>query len=125
MKNQKSFVKEQLLELLKLIKMERRVVITGLGVVAPNGVGLEDFKSALKEGRSGIQFDQQLADLKFSCQVSGTPPIDKNNVDEYFTDLELRNFNSTGIMYGVIAGLEAWKDSGLQISEGKNPDWDS
>ena len=125
MKNQKSFVKEQLLELLKLIKMERRVVITGLGVVAPNGVGLEDFKSALKEGRSGIQFDQQLADLKFSCQVSGTPPIDKNNVDEYFTDLELRNFNSTGIMYGVIAGLEAWKDAGLQISEGKNPDWDS
>ncbi|QDP86217.1 beta-ketoacyl-[acyl-carrier-protein] synthase family protein [Chryseobacterium sp. SNU WT5] len=104
---------------------EIRVVITGLGVVAPNGVGLEDFKSALKEGRSGIQFDQQLADLQFSCQVSGTPPIDKNNLHQYFTDLELRNFNSTGIMYGVIAGLDAWKDAGLEISAGENPDWDS
>ena len=50
--------------------MERRVVITGLGVVAPNGVGLEDFKSALKEGRSGIQFDQQLAD-RLAILLSG------------------------------------------------------
>jgi len=105
--------------------MERRVVITGLGVVAPNGIGLEEFRSALKNGRSGIKFDQQLADLKFSCQVSGTPPVDQQNLSEYFTDLELRNFNSTGIMYGVIAGLDAWKDAGLPISESENPDWDS
>ncbi len=68
-----------------LINMEKRVVITGLGVVAPNGVGLEAFKSALKEGRSGILFDQQLADLQFSCQVSGTPPVKKENLSEYFT----------------------------------------
>lgn len=118
-------MKEQSLELLPSINMETRVVITGLGVVAPNGVGLEDFKSALKEGRSGIQFDQQLADLQFSCQVSGTPPIDKENLQKYFTDLELRNFNSTGIMYGVIAGLDAWNDAGLEISDDENPDWDS
>ena len=125
MNNPKLFVKEQSQELSKSIKMEKRVVITGLGVVAPNGVGLENFRSALKEGRSGIQFDQQLADLQFSCQVSGTPPIDKENLHEYFTDLELRNFNSTGIMYGVIAGLDAWKDAGLEPSDGENPDWDS
>ncbi len=105
--------------------MERRVVITGLGVVAPNGIGLDDFRSALKEGRSGIQFDQQLADLQFSCQVSGTPPIAKENLSPYFTNLELRNFNSTGIMYGVIAGLDAWKDAGLEPSTDENPDWDS
>ena len=105
--------------------MERRVVITGLGVVAPNGVGLKDFRSALKKGRSGIQFDQQLADLQFSCQVSGTPPIDKENLSQYFTDLELRNFNSTGIMYGVIAGLDAWKDAGLEHLQDENPDWES
>ncbi len=105
--------------------MERRVVVTGLGVVAPNGVGLDDFRAALKEGRSGIQFDQRLADLEFSCQVSGTPPINKDNLNQYFTDLELRNFNSTGIMYGVIAGLDAWKDAGLETSQDENPDWDS
>ncbi|WP_027377984.1 beta-ketoacyl-[acyl-carrier-protein] synthase family protein [Kaistella palustris] len=103
----------------------KRVVITGLGVVAPNGVGLEDFCVALKEGRSGISFDQQLADLQFSCQVSGTPPIDKENLQKYFTDLELRNFNSTGILYGVIAGLDAWQDAGLEISERADPDWES
>lgn len=102
-----------------------RVVITGLGVVAPNGVGLKDFMSALKEGRSGIRFDPQLADLHFSCQVSGTPPIDKKNLSAYFTDLELRNFNATGIMYGVIAGLDAWKDAGLSPTDGEEPDWDS
>ena len=105
--------------------MERRVVITGLGVVAPNGIGLEDFRTALKKGRSGIRFDQQLADLQFSCQVSGTPAIDKENLKHYFTVLELRNFNSTGIMYGVIAGLDAWNDAGLEITEGQDPDWDS
>lgn len=105
--------------------MKRRVVITGLGVIAPNGVGLDDFRSALKEGRSGIKFDQQLADLHFSCQVSGTPPINKDNLNQYFTDLELRNFSSTGIMYGVIAGLDAWKDAGLQPLTDENPDWDS
>lgn len=105
--------------------MERRVVITGLGVVAPNAVGLEDFRSTLKEARSGIRFDQQLADLQFSCQVSGTPPINKEKLSDYFTDLELRNFNSTGILYGVIAGLDAWKDAGLKLPDGENPDWDS
>lgn len=105
--------------------MEKRVVITGLGVVAPNGIGLENFRSALRRGRSGINFDQQLADLQFSCQVSGTPPVDKENLQRYFTDLELRNFNSTGILYGVIAGLDAWNDAGLKISDGENPDWES
>lgn len=105
--------------------MEKRVVITGLGVASPIGIGLEDFRTALKEGRSGIRFDQQLADLQFSCQVSGTPPIFPEKLTQYFTDLELRNFSSTGIMYGVIAGSDAWKDAGLLVSEDENPDWDS
>ena len=105
--------------------MERRVVITGLGVASPIGIGLEDFRTALKEGRSGIRFDQNLADLQFSCQVSGTPPIVPEKLTQYFTDLELRNFSSTGIMYGVIAGLDAWKDAGLSPYQDENPDWES
>lgn len=125
MRRAKLFVKVLLQESLKRIKMSRRVVITGLGVVAPNGIGQDEFQSALKEGRSGIRFDQQLADLQFSCQVSGTPPIVTGNLEHYFTDLELRNFKSTGIMYGVIAGLDAWNDAGLEITEGQDPDWDS
>lgn len=105
--------------------MEKRVVITGLGIVAPNGVGVEAFLLAIKSGKSGIKFDRQLADLEFSCQISGTPEIAEQKKLEYFSELELRNFNSTGILYGVIAGMDAWKDAGLPIKNDQNPDWES
>jgi 3-oxoacyl-[acyl-carrier-protein] synthase-1 len=105
--------------------MERRVVITGLGVVAPNAITIDTFLIAIKEGKSGIKFDQKLADLNFSCQVSGTPEVSEEKKRDYFSELELRNFNSTGILYGVIAGLDAWKDAGLVPSGSENPDWES
>ena len=105
--------------------MKRRVVITGLGIVAPNGVGLEAFTNAIKNGLSGIKHDAELERLQFSCQISGTPEISEELKREYFTELELRNFNSTGILYGVMAGIDAWKDAGLPIAQNENPDWDS
>lgn len=105
--------------------MERRVVITGLGIVAPNGVGLDAFTNAIKNGISGIKHDAELERLQFSCQISGTPEISEELKREYFTELELRNFNSTGILYGVMAGIDAWKDAGLPIEQNGNPDWDS
>ncbi len=107
------------------IIMERRVVITGLGVVAPNGVGVDAFLDAIQAGKSGIKFDSQLADLQFSCQISGTPEISEEKKLQYFTELELRNFNATGILYGVIAGIDAWKDAGLFLEHHQSPDWDS
>ncbi|MDI1255524.1 MAG: beta-ketoacyl-[acyl-carrier-protein] synthase family protein [Flavobacterium sp.] len=105
--------------------MKKRVVITGLGVVAPNGVGLDAFAEAIKNGISGIKFDQQLKDLEFSCQISGKPEISIEKSLQYFTELELRNFNSSGILYGVIAGMDAWKDAGLSVDNNTVPDWDS
>ncbi len=105
--------------------MSRRVVITGLGVVAPNGVGLEAFTHAIKNGVSGIKKDPDLERLQFSCQISGKPEISNELSLNYFTELELRNFNSTGILYGVIAGLDAWQDAGLTIETKEYPDWDS
>ena len=105
--------------------MQRRVVITGLGIVAPNGVGLDAFNNAIKNGVSGIKQDAELERLQFSCQISGTPEISEEVKREYFTELELRNFNSTGILYGVIAGMDAWKDAGLTLQQNENPDWDS
>ena len=105
--------------------MNRRVVITGLGVVAPNGVNLDDFTFAIKNGISGIKHDEELARLQFSCQIAGKPEISKELSLGYFSELELRNFNSTGILYGVIAGTDAWKDAGLAVEHNKNPDWDS
>ena len=105
--------------------MNRRVVITGLGVVAPNGVGISDFTHAIKNGISGIKHDSELERLQFSCQIAGKPEISREKQLEYFTELELRNFNSTGILYGVIAGIDAWKDAGLSLEVYENPDWDS
>ncbi len=74
-----------------------RVVITGLGVVAPNGVGLDAFTKAIKNGESGITFHQQLADLNFSCCIGGIPQISEEQKLEYLTPLQLRGFNSSGI----------------------------
>lgn len=105
--------------------MQKRVVITGLGVVAPNGVGLNAFTHAIKNGISGIKKDPELERLQFSCQISGKPEVSTELALQYFTELELRNFNSTGILYGVIAGIDAWKDSGLAMEINEDPDWDS
>lgn len=103
----------------------KRVVITGLGVVAPNGVGLDAFTNAIKNGISGIKHDSELERLQFSCQIAGKPDISTELSLQYFTELELRNFSSTGILYGVIAGIDAWNDAGLSLEIQENPDWDS
>lgn len=104
--------------------MNRRVVITGLGVAAPNGTGVAEFTHALKNGISGIRHDTQLEELGFSCQIAGKPVITQAHLEASFSELELRAFNSSGILYGVIAGLEAWQDAGLQVQTDE-PDWDS
>lgn len=105
--------------------MTNRVVITGLGVVSPNGADLAQFRQAIKSGTSGIQHDPQLEQLLFSCQIAGKPVIDSERIRQYFTDLELRNLDSTGIVYGIIAGMDAWKDAGLTPQTAESPDWDS
>ncbi|WP_034060511.1 beta-ketoacyl-[acyl-carrier-protein] synthase family protein [Lacinutrix jangbogonensis] len=102
-----------------------RVVITGLGVVAPNGVGLEAFAKAIKNGESGITFHQHLADLNFSCRIGGIPQISEEKKLEYLTPLQLRGFNSSGILYGCIAGMDAWNDAGFDIDTDSDLDFDS
>ncbi|MEH6512858.1 MAG: beta-ketoacyl-[acyl-carrier-protein] synthase family protein [Maribacter arcticus] len=104
--------------------MSRRVVITGLGVCAPNGVGLTDFTQSLLEGKSGIRHQPILEKLGFGCQIAGEPLVKDNLIDNYFTPLERRGLNATGIVYGVIAGVDAWKDAGLKKNETEEPSWD-
>lgn len=94
-----------------------RVVVTGMGVVAPNATNLADFFTALKTGKSGLRFDQQLSDLEFGCQVSGKPQINDNSLNKYFTPLQLRGLKASGLVYGVIAGKDAFADAGLQIAD--------
>ena len=105
--------------------MKNRVVITGLGVVASNGVGVPDFTKALKEGKSGITGHDNLKDFKFSCQIGGIPQISDEKKAQYFTDLQLRGFNSSGILYGCIAGIDAWKDAGFDMDSESQLDYDT
>ena len=104
--------------------MRNRVVITGLGVAAPNAVGVPAFSTAIKTGQSGIAFWPELADLKFSCQIGGIPPVTEAIKQQYFSELQLRQLSSSGVIYGVIAGMEAWQNAGLPIANDE-PDWDS
>jgi 3-oxoacyl-[acyl-carrier-protein] synthase-1 len=105
--------------------MKERVVITGMGVVAPNGVGLTAFTNAIKKGVSGISFHQNLKDLDFSCCIGGIPNISEEKKGEYFTPLQLRGFNSSGILYGCMAGMDAWKDAGFLVDANSKLDYDS
>ncbi|HVI44014.1 MAG TPA: beta-ketoacyl-[acyl-carrier-protein] synthase family protein [Chitinophaga sp.] len=103
--------------------MHSRVVITGLGVVAPNGTGLEAFRDALQQGVSGVRHDPRMEALQFACQIAGEPQVPESLQQQYFDALELRGFNSGAILYGVIAGMEAWTHAGLPVSA--TPDWDT
>ena len=105
--------------------MKHRVVITGMGVVAPNAVGLDNFLEAIQQGKSGVTFHQKLQDLKFSCCIGGIPTVSEEMKNNYLTPLQLRGFDSSGILYGCIAGMDAWKDAGFVIDKNSSIDYDS
>ena len=103
----------------------RRVVITGLGVVAPNGTNVSEFNKAIKNGTSGIHQIEELKQLKFSCQIAGKPAYKKDYLNNYFNSVQLKGLNASGLEYGVIAGLDAWKDAGLAVADKtEDPLWD-
>lgn len=106
--------------------MRKRVVVTGMGVAAPNAHGLDDFEQALREGRSGIRHIPQLEELKFSCQIAGIP----ENFDEirksYFDREKLLSFNDN-IGYASVSAVDAWRDAGFELPDGNDEtvDWDT
>jgi len=104
----------------------RRVVITGLGVIAPNAHGLEAFENSLRNGTSGIRFIEKLKQLNFRCQVGGVPQNWQSKLTQYFTEDDLLAMNES-MIYAGIAATDAWKDAGLPIPErsGKEVNWDS
>ena len=54
-----------------LFMSERRVVVTGIGVVSPVGNDLQTFWTALVEGRSGIRHFQAFDSTNFDCKIAG------------------------------------------------------
>jgi 3-oxoacyl-(acyl-carrier-protein) synthase len=107
--------------------LARRVVVTGLGVLAPNGHGLTEFESALREGRSGIRFYPKLAELKFGCQVGGAPQGVEEIKERYFSEEQRFSMKSTVIAFGAIAAVDCWRDAGFDVPEStsEEPDFDT
>lgn len=90
----------------------RRVVVTGVGVVSPNGVGTKAFAQALRDGSSGIRFQPRLSDLNFTCQVMGVPQIDDETLASVLTPEQIRATNSC-MRFAALAGVECWRDAGM------------
>jgi 3-oxoacyl-(acyl-carrier-protein) synthase len=106
--------------------MKRRVVITGMGVVAPNGHGLTAFEEALRGGISGIRHIPELAALNFACQVGGVPQDFDAVRSNYFDREKLLSLNDN-IGYASVAAVDAWKDAGFNVpdSEDDSVDWET
>ncbi|MFL9484613.1 beta-ketoacyl-[acyl-carrier-protein] synthase family protein [Chitinophagaceae bacterium LWZ2-11] len=96
--------------------MSKRVVITGLGVVSPNGVGIPNFLHSLQNGISGIRFMPQYEELKFNCQVTGLPQFEWEQLKNYMSETTLHGLKGMGIAYGIKAALDAWMDAGNPIA---------
>nr|WP_089399587.1 beta-ketoacyl-ACP synthase II [Noviherbaspirillum humi] len=93
---------------------ERRVVVTGLGCVSPVGNNIADSWAALLAGKSGIatitKFDASPFSTRFAGEVKGF------NIEDYIPGKEARHMD-TFIHYGMAAGMQAFQDAGLQVTE--------
>jgi 3-oxoacyl-[acyl-carrier-protein] synthase II len=94
--------------------LKRRVVVTGLGCISPVGNTIADAWGAVTEGKSGIatitKFDATPFTTHFAGEVKGF------NVEEYIPAKEARSMD-TFIHYGIAAGMQAFLDSGLAVTE--------
>ena len=92
----------------------RRVVVTGLGCISPVGNTVATSWDALIAGKSGIatitKFDASAFSTHFAGEVKGF------NIEEYIPGKEARHMD-TFIHYGMAAGMQAMRDSGLEVSE--------
>lgn len=91
-----------------------RVVVTGMGAVTPLGLDVASSWQGICEGRSGAalidQFDAEAFSTRFSASVKGF------SVEGYLESRDARRMDPF-IQYGMVAGIQAFTDSGLEISE--------
>lgn len=92
----------------------RRVVITGLGMITPLGSTLKDSWEGLLAGKSGISpittFDTESFPVRFGGSV---PEFD---ITDYLPAKEARRMDGF-IQFGLVAGIQAMQDSGLEVSD--------
>src|SRR5512143_2255365 len=91
-----------------------RVVVTGLGAVAPNGIGVEQFWDNLTRGVSGVgsieRFDASKHDVRIAGEVKGFDPL------QWIEKKEVRKMDLF-IQYAVAAAQMAFDDSGLKVTD--------
>jgi len=90
----------------------RRVVITGLGIVSPVGIGVGEAWAAILAGRSGIDRITRFDASSFPTRIAGE--VRGFNVSNWLAPKEARRFD-TFIHYGLAAALDALKDSGIDL----------
>lgn len=93
---------------------KRRVVITGLGVLSAIGLDVEENWASLMAGKSGIdyftKFDTEAYAVKFGGELKGF------DVTQYISPKEAKKMDPF-IHYGIAAGAQAIRDSGLQVTD--------
>ncbi len=93
---------------------KRRVVVTGLGIVSPVGIGVAQAWQNIVAGKSGITKITRFDASAFACQVAGE--VNGFDVAQYLPAKEARRMDRF-VHFGLAAGIEALKDSGLEITE--------
>lgn len=93
---------------------KRRVVVTGLGVVSPVGIGTQTAWNNLVAGQSGITRITKFDPTPFASQIAGE--VKGFNAEDFIPAKDARRMD-TFIQYGLAAGLEAFRDSGLEVTE--------
>ncbi len=94
----------------------KRVVVTGLGIVSSIGANKEEVTESLREGRSGITFNEKYAELGFRSHVSGEINVDTKEL----IDRKLLRFMGNAAAYNYIAMKQAIEDSGLTEEQVSN-----
>jgi 3-oxoacyl-[acyl-carrier-protein] synthase II len=99
--------------------MKHRVVVTGMGVVSPVGIGLKPFWEALITGKSGVDmvtaFDTTEFDVKIGAEVKNFDP------NEFLDRKELKRTDRV-VQFAVASAKMALADSGLAINESNAAD---
>jgi 3-oxoacyl-[acyl-carrier-protein] synthase-1 len=94
----------------------RRVVITGLGIVSSLGNDAATVESSLRNGKSGIQFQEAYATRNFRSHVEGAINVDLDQIDR-----KHRRFMGDAAAYAYLAMQQAIADSGLTPEQVVNP----
>ncbi len=93
---------------------QRRVVITGLGIVSPLGIGLDLNWRSILAGKSGIGPITHFDASGFPCTIAGE--VKGFDPTQYLSEKEARKMDRF-MQLGMAAGIEAFKDSGLQVTD--------